>query len=300
VKELSDVPSYLWYHGCGPTAGGMILGYWDGHGFDRLIDGANDWNTNRAAIEDMIASPGHIRDFVPTPDREATAGDPYHADDCVADFVRCSRDPVGYGDSYDNIQWEGMVAYAAFRGYGGGTGAWAPTFGVLWNPLVVEIDAGRPVELYVDASGDGQPDHFVTAIGYDDTPGAPKYACHNTHSHTVQWYDFVPTAPGQPYGVRSGCVFELFHNGDANRDGQVGLTDLAALAFHWGVLEQATWEMGDFDADGAVGLSDLSDLAFNWQVSVTGSGAVPAPTVLAMLCVPAAAAFCRRTRRRAS
>ena len=37
VVTISDVPSYKWYHGCGPTAAGMIIGYWDAHGYDNLI-----------------------------------------------------------------------------------------------------------------------------------------------------------------------------------------------------------------------------------------------------------------------
>ena len=34
------VPAYLWRHGCGPTALGMIAGYYDGLGFDDLIPGS--------------------------------------------------------------------------------------------------------------------------------------------------------------------------------------------------------------------------------------------------------------------
>ncbi len=26
---LEDVPDYDWYHGCSPTSGGMVFGYWD-------------------------------------------------------------------------------------------------------------------------------------------------------------------------------------------------------------------------------------------------------------------------------
>ena len=74
---IPDVPSYLWYNGCGPTAAGMIVGYWDAHGYDNLIPGSNDWAANTQAIKDMIASPGHIRDYASSPDRVATAEDPY-------------------------------------------------------------------------------------------------------------------------------------------------------------------------------------------------------------------------------
>jgi len=33
---ISDVPAYEWYLGCSPTAAGMVLGYWDSHGYSNL------------------------------------------------------------------------------------------------------------------------------------------------------------------------------------------------------------------------------------------------------------------------
>ena len=37
VMLLSDVPSYSWYHGCGPTAAASVLGYWDLHGYTNMF-----------------------------------------------------------------------------------------------------------------------------------------------------------------------------------------------------------------------------------------------------------------------
>lgn len=43
-KSISGVPNYSWRDGCSPTAAGMVLGYWDSHGYsnfpsrDYLID----------------------------------------------------------------------------------------------------------------------------------------------------------------------------------------------------------------------------------------------------------------------
>ena len=31
-NQLSGVPGYAWRHGCGPTAVGMVVGYYDGNG----------------------------------------------------------------------------------------------------------------------------------------------------------------------------------------------------------------------------------------------------------------------------
>jgi hypothetical protein len=32
-KSISGVPYYPWRTGCSPTASGMVLGYWDSHGY---------------------------------------------------------------------------------------------------------------------------------------------------------------------------------------------------------------------------------------------------------------------------
>jgi hypothetical protein len=58
---LNDVPAYLWHHGCGPTAAGMVVGYWDGHGFDDLVSGSAAAQT--AAVNAMISSQGNYSDY---------------------------------------------------------------------------------------------------------------------------------------------------------------------------------------------------------------------------------------------
>ncbi|MHC4715484.1 MAG: hypothetical protein ACYS5V_00800 [Planctomycetota bacterium] len=84
--------------------------------------------------------------------------------------------------------------------------------------------------------------------------------------------------------------------GDANRDGQVGVADLSALADHYGVLSGATWEMGDFNRDGQVGVADLSALADNY--GKTKQAPLPAPASGAILAAGAAVLLRRRRRDR--
>jgi len=52
--------------------------------------------------------------------------------------------------------------------------------------------------------------------------------------------------------------------GDANRDGEVGIADLSAVADNYGMNSGATWEHGDLNADAAVGIADLSAVADNY------------------------------------
>ena len=39
LQPLVQVPAYSAYYGSGPTAGMMILAYWDAHGYPDLIPG---------------------------------------------------------------------------------------------------------------------------------------------------------------------------------------------------------------------------------------------------------------------
>ncbi len=206
VAVLAGVPSYTWYHGCGPTSLGMMLGYWDARGFPELIPGANDWETNRPAIEEAIASPGHIRDYVPMPDRTPTPDDPYHADDCIADFCGASRDPLKPGWSYYGRQDDGLCGWALHCGYAS-TSRQLRFWELLWEQLVAAVDAGEPVELLVDTDGNNETDHFVCAIGYDSTPGELKYACYNTWDRQLHWYAYERMRTDQPWGVYGGTFF---------------------------------------------------------------------------------------------
>ena len=260
VTLLGDVPSYEWYHGCGPAATGMIMGYWDARGFDDLIDGSNDWLANQQAVKEMIASPGHIRDYVPTPDRAASPNDPLHENDCVADFMGSSMDPAPYGVSYETWQYAGMAGYAASKGYTNDGGEPVVYFGGLWTLLAAEIDAGRPLEFFVDSTADGTPDHFVTAIGYDDTPGALRYACYNTYDHDVHWYDFAAPAVGLDYGVRLGVSFRLAAAGDFNQDGQIDAADADLLYDQLQTSAPPTDDKFDLIADQTIDVADMTEL----------------------------------------
>src|SRR5512143_2590875 len=95
ARMVMGVPAYYWLDGCGPTSAGMILGYWDTHGYDWLIPGGAA--TETTAVDEAIAShlgtQNHWTDYAlpmddggpaPLADRsESPAGDE-HAPNSVA------------------------------------------------------------------------------------------------------------------------------------------------------------------------------------------------------------------------
>ncbi|HDP90339.1 MAG TPA: hypothetical protein ENN42_10380, partial [Thioalkalivibrio sp.] len=56
ATTIPGVPAYAWRHGCGPTAVGMVIGYYDRQGFDDLIPGEHTYQS--PAVNHMIASGG--------------------------------------------------------------------------------------------------------------------------------------------------------------------------------------------------------------------------------------------------
>ncbi len=73
--------------------------------------------------------------------------------------------------------------------------------------------------------------------------------------------------------------------GDATLDGDVGVSDLAALGQNWNGAEK-NWAQGDFNYDGKVDISDLSLLGQHWNQSAAGfagTATVPEPGSMMLL-----------------
>ena len=177
---LSNVPAYDWYHGCGPTAATSIIGYWDLHGYDKLLD-ASGWEQVRltANVQDEISSPDHNAKYDPTPD-VLDPPLPVPPDTSVADFFHTSEDPWGFGVSVSDDSADAFIGYAAYRGYSFDAAS-KSKLSFSWAQLVAEIDAGRPMLFMVDApeqSGQTPSDalnHFVAVLGYDDRGGGDHW-----------------------------------------------------------------------------------------------------------------------------
>ncbi len=224
------VPAYEWRHGCGPTALGMVIGYYDGQGYAELIPGSAASQTHE--VDQAIASggdasspfaPGSERhyedyaspqDYAPEmlPDAYLSAGRPAHASDSIADFMFTSRSDHWnyYGWSWASHVGPAFVEFVSLRG-----ASYTPTYqllymgqGLNWSVLTGEIDAGRPMVFLVDTGGDGATDHFVAVIGYRTSP-ALQYASLDTWGEEVRWEDFRAMASGTPWGVAMGWALHL-------------------------------------------------------------------------------------------
>ncbi len=225
---ISEVPAYNWTHGCSPTAGMMVMAYWDTYGYSALISGSNIWSSNQSTIRDAIASPEHVADYAlydgvndggyssPYTDKSELGG--AHTDNCLADFMQTSFSSEGltYGATWADRIGSGVQAYASWRGYSftaGGSYYSMPA----WSDFTREILMGRPVKLGVDTDGDGKTDHSVTAIGYRDTNGYWEYACRDTWStsSTPRWERFRAVSDTYSWGVGG---WNSFRPAGTNRD----------------------------------------------------------------------------------
>jgi PKD repeat protein len=261
---LDGVPAYIWHHGCGPTALGMVIGYWDSQGYPDLVPGNASAQT--AFVNAMIANDGqnascggagnHYSDYAcpidgspnpVQPDRSSTGG--AHPSNCVADFMRTSWSSAG---NYYGWSWVSDMA-PAFNNY---VNYAAPAYGhtattrgyVLYkfSDYKASIDAGSPVVLLVDSDGDGATDHFVTGIGYDDATGS--YACRNTWDQGMHWYQWHQMTSGNAWGIFAAtefCIGPLRAAFEVSPDSACGPSTVAFTSRCDGAPTTIHWTFGD-------------------------------------------------------
>ncbi|MDY7038763.1 MAG: hypothetical protein SV375_21740 [Thermodesulfobacteriota bacterium] len=192
------VPSYNWYHGCGPTALASIFGYYDNSGYPDLFE-AKSWDEIRLTymVQDEISSPAHNykydgMDILSAPDSHTS----------IADFFETSVDPLGYGESWSGLADNAVRGCAGSRGYE--FDSWQKHFCIMdVIEIINEIDQGRPMLALVDCIGNGSPDHFVPIIGYEYRDDLLYYASYNTwhEREVIDWYLLRGVEPGSPFGV---------------------------------------------------------------------------------------------------
>ena len=212
-EVVIPVPGYKWHDGCGPTAVGMVVGYYAAQ-YPNLVRGDPDA---------MMASAGHYADYVlpmdtgypypPAPDKSELPEGDEHPSDSVADFMHTSFSYyyLFYGQSATNMGVPAFTDYVSSVYPGvAASGVTYYSTKLTWPIVTAELDAARPMVFGVDSDGDGACDHFVTVIGYRDTSGYPEYCCWDTWSTTlVRWERFRPLSAAYPWGVWGGYSYAI-------------------------------------------------------------------------------------------
>ncbi|MCP4216251.1 MAG: VCBS repeat-containing protein [bacterium] len=217
ATTISGVPAYIWHRGCGPTAVGMVVGYYDGNGYPDLIPG--DASTQGSSVDAAIASTGNYDDYCLPIDSypnmlldksEAPAGDE-HTDNCIADFMYTSRSANNnyYGWSYSNHIKPSFENYMALVSSYTGTCTYYYYNNFSFAQLQTEIDNNRPMLTLVDTDGNGGTDHFVPIIGYNTISGTDYYACLNTWDSSIHWYEYRKMNSGRPWGIYCVYTFQM-------------------------------------------------------------------------------------------
>jgi hypothetical protein len=221
------VPAYSWRHGCGPTAVGMVIGYWDNNGYEDLFNGSALTQTSEVsqsiASQGTKSSPRHYEDYSLPEDSypyliSDKSGMPFgdeHTNDSIADFMYTSWSSKEnyYGWSWSNHITSAFSKYVRFR-----NSSYLPLtktyyFGstLTWEVLTSEIDAQRPMVFLVDSSGSGTTDHFVTVVGYRIDGTTQYYGCLDTWApyETIRWVRFRSMSSSNSWGVWGGFSFNL-------------------------------------------------------------------------------------------
>ena len=243
---ISGVPSYLWRHGCGPTALGMVIGYYDGIGFSALIDGNASTQTNN--VNNAIANSEHYNDYSEPidchpdlfADMSETGG--AHTSNCIADFMETSwsSEENRYGWSWSSLIRVAFTEYVQICNDDYSTNTSYERFsGASWDKYKNEINNKRPVVLLVDSDGNGYTDHFVTGIGYDESNST--YAIYDTWDNSIHWYQWRKLSNNNGWGIY--CFYILKINGIVN------LPDSFSFAEDGQLIENFANYSDDIDLD---------------------------------------------------
>lgn len=207
-EVILDVPNYLWRHGCGPTALGMVIGYYDNQGYD-LIPGSA--YTQTEDVDQSIASVGNFQDYGNPEDyypymlidNYINEGRPAHINNSIADYMNTSRSSKNnyYGWSWSKDIGKAFISYV--------NPIYKPSYQeyryITWDTFTNEIDNNHPMIFLVDVDGDGSSDHFITVIGYRDN----QYASYDTWYKTIRWENFTYMTPGVMWGIWAGWTLHL-------------------------------------------------------------------------------------------
>lgn len=214
---ISGVPAYYWRYGCGPTALGMIIGYYDEHGFSDLFTGPS--MTQTPVVQQSIASDEHYSDYsLPLdyypniiPDLSENPPGDEHSNNCIADFMLTSRSAESnyYGWSWSSHIADAYINYISSVSSNSGQCQYYYFNSFTFSDYMQEINSDRPMMALVDTDADGSTDHFITLIAYKQESGIDYYGCYHTWDTDLHWYEFEQIAVSQSWGISVLYTFQM-------------------------------------------------------------------------------------------
>lgn len=210
VFVIKDDVEYDWYVGCTPTAVAMVVGFYDRNGFDNLMDGdTSSYNKN---VRDQIGSNEHIENYFieDENDHDASSRNEGHEDNSIADSLLSSRSSFGLVDGHTAgaMSGAGFHNYATTKGYDNFETSVTSFSDTSFVSIMVEINAGRPVILDVDAFGGGIVNHSITVFGYD--LNKKQLLVHDGWGAegTLRPIDFAGVQEGQNFGISNATFIK--------------------------------------------------------------------------------------------
>lgn len=294
-NPVDGVPEYVWWYGCSPTAGGMMIGYWDAQpGRENLYKKGDSqvwWGDGTTGTRRIVASEAHITAGLENGytygDWHNSASYPNHETnpDCLADYMHT----VDCGSYASDItvgleayaEWDDTSAYDIKDGYEAtATLQDGPYYGGTYgyNDFKEEIEAGQPVMLSMVTALDAGywVGHSVVGYGYQDDMFQVK----------------VPTAGGGTVDLTVGgfAVLDTWSNGSAQSEWVNWGMGLVLPSFDAQGVEW--WPFIDFQGSSWIGLNPGP---FDWMViDAIELYVVPEPVTLSVLAMGGLALLRRR------
>ena len=199
---IPDVPAYdynrvipptTYVIGCGPTTGAMIMQTYYGRGATNLIP-VDALDTARLLHELYMNTDdqgyGAASDF--HYGLEEYAYDAGYILDCVLHVEPTTYVPADWSDYRYGLD---LMDDATFWD----TDTWEILPDDFVDFLAAEVNANRPVSVTVDSNGDGGGDHWMVALGYDQSTN--HWCGHNTWQNFKIWYDVESGFTGNVMGL---------------------------------------------------------------------------------------------------
>ncbi len=201
--DMTRMPAYLWYAGCVPTSGCMVMGYWDNYG--GMGGGSYGKNTDYGKLIQcymdktaMLALKGYYG--------ETFSWSYYDADVPKAKThyeLAYHMQTNAAGGTYVNMAATALTTVAGIRGYtdssstyfaGNAANDWS------WQNLADSIDGGKPCIWGDNFSGTG---HAMAAWGYNDDKYIMVYNTWDEmrHDYYYKYYNGVTNEANTMTGV---------------------------------------------------------------------------------------------------